>query len=145
MVAAAQGGVAVATLSARYHEQLIRRPQRGCQPNSFIEDPRVRVRSERRLIIRDDMRHPLAGTRRRAGIRSVIGGMLGVPLVVLSAMALLVVLGVALGGTELPILLPEAVIADVPVLDTTALHVSAIVRRLRQADAVTSETRVSAN
>ena len=52
----------------------------------------MRVRSERRLIVRDDMRHPLAATHRRAGIRSVIGGMLGVPLVVLSAMALLLVL-----------------------------------------------------
>lgn len=105
----------------------------------------MRVRSERRLIIRDDMRHPLAGTRRRAGIRSVIGGMPGVPLhVVLSAMSLQGVLGVALGETALPILLPEAVIADVPVPDTTALHVSAIVRRLGQTDAVTSGTRVPA-
>lgn len=40
--------------------------------------------------------------------------------------------GVILGGTELPLLLPTPVIADVPVLDTTALHVAAIVTRLRQ-------------
>jgi aspartate racemase len=41
--------------------------------------------------------------------------------------------GVILGGTELPLLLATPVIAGVPVLDTTALHVTAIVRRLRQA------------
>jgi Asp/Glu/Hydantoin racemase len=41
--------------------------------------------------------------------------------------------GVILGGTELPLLLPAPVIGDVPALDTTALHVSAIVSRLRQA------------
>lgn len=40
--------------------------------------------------------------------------------------------GVILGGTELPLLLPSPVIADLPVLDTTALHVAAIVRRLRE-------------
>jgi len=40
--------------------------------------------------------------------------------------------GVILGGTELPLLLPEPVIADLPALDTTALHVDAIVNRLRQ-------------
>jgi aspartate racemase len=40
--------------------------------------------------------------------------------------------GVILGGTELPLLLPAPVIADVPALDTTALHVAAIVKRLRQ-------------
>ena len=34
-------------------------------------------------------------------------------------------------STELPLLLPTPVIAGVPALDTTALHVSAIVRRLR--------------
>lgn len=39
--------------------------------------------------------------------------------------------GVILGGTELPLLLREPVIAGVPALDTTALHVSAIVKRLR--------------
>jgi aspartate racemase len=40
--------------------------------------------------------------------------------------------GVILGGTELPLLLSAPVIADTPALDTTALHVAAIVRRLRQ-------------
>ena len=39
--------------------------------------------------------------------------------------------GVVLGGTELPLLLPGPVLADVPALDTTALHVAALVRRLR--------------
>jgi aspartate racemase len=39
---------------------------------------------------------------------------------------------VILGGTELPLLLASPVIADVPMLDTTALHVAAIVKRLRQ-------------
>jgi aspartate racemase len=38
--------------------------------------------------------------------------------------------GVILGGTELPLLLSEPVIAGVPALDTTELHVAAIVRRL---------------
>ncbi len=38
---------------------------------------------------------------------------------------------VILGGTELPLLLPAPVIAGVPALDTTALHVTAIVERLR--------------
>ena len=42
--------------------------------------------------------------------------------------------GVILGGTELPLLLSTSVIAGIPVLDTTALHVAAIVARLRQAD-----------
>ena len=41
--------------------------------------------------------------------------------------------GVILGGTELPLLLRAPVVADVPVLDTTALHVDAIVERLRGA------------
>jgi aspartate racemase len=40
--------------------------------------------------------------------------------------------GVILGGTELPLLLSSSGIAGVPVLDTTALHVAAIVNRLRQ-------------
>ena len=40
--------------------------------------------------------------------------------------------GVILGGTELPLLLRSPVIADVPVLDTTELHVAAIVDRLRR-------------
>ncbi|MBV9775166.1 MAG: amino acid racemase [Gemmatimonadetes bacterium] len=39
--------------------------------------------------------------------------------------------GVILGGTELPLLLTTPTIADVPALDTTALHVAAIVERLR--------------
>ena len=41
--------------------------------------------------------------------------------------------GVILGGTELTLLLTESVIADIPVLDTTALHVAAFVERLRNA------------
>jgi aspartate racemase len=40
--------------------------------------------------------------------------------------------GVILGGTELPLLFSAPVVADVPALDTTALHVAAIVNRLRQ-------------
>ena len=43
--------------------------------------------------------------------------------------------GVILGGTELPLLLPTPVIAGLPALDTTALHVAAIVERLRKAGA----------
>ena len=39
--------------------------------------------------------------------------------------------GVILGGTELTLLLPAPVVADIPALDTTALHVAAIVKRLR--------------
>jgi aspartate racemase len=42
--------------------------------------------------------------------------------------------GVILGGTELPLLLTTPVIAGVPALDTTALHVAAIVTRLRKTD-----------
>ncbi len=38
--------------------------------------------------------------------------------------------GVILGGTELPLLLRSENIADLPMLDTTALHVNAIVARL---------------
>lgn len=38
--------------------------------------------------------------------------------------------GVILGGTELPLLLSTPVIAGVPALDTTALHVTAIIARL---------------
>jgi aspartate racemase len=38
--------------------------------------------------------------------------------------------GVILGGTELPLLLRESSIAGLPVLDTTALHVEAIMERL---------------
>jgi aspartate racemase len=40
--------------------------------------------------------------------------------------------GVVLGGTELPLLLPGPEIAGLPALDTTALHVAAIVERLRE-------------
>jgi len=40
--------------------------------------------------------------------------------------------GVILGGTELPLLLPTPLIAELPALDTTALHVAAIVQRLRR-------------
>ena len=39
--------------------------------------------------------------------------------------------GVILGGTELPLLLQDSSIAGLPVLDTTRLHVAAIVQRLR--------------
>jgi aspartate racemase len=44
--------------------------------------------------------------------------------------------GVILGGTELPLLLTEPIIADLPALDTTALHVAAIVERLQVTDGV---------
>ena len=49
--------------------------------------------------------------------------------------------GVILGGTELPLLLSTPTIAGLPALDTTALHVAAIVKRLRQPDAVPSSAR----
>jgi aspartate racemase len=39
--------------------------------------------------------------------------------------------GVILGGTELTLLLSAPVVAELPALDTTALHVAAIVKRLR--------------
>ena len=39
--------------------------------------------------------------------------------------------GVVLGGTELPLLLQSTEVAALPTLDTTALHVAAIVERLR--------------
>lgn len=42
--------------------------------------------------------------------------------------------GVILGGTELPLLLPGDTLAGLPALDTTALHVDAIVSRLRKGD-----------
>jgi aspartate racemase len=48
--------------------------------------------------------------------------------------------GVILGGTELPLLLSAPVVAGVPALDTTALHVAAIVMRLRQASALSSSS-----
>ena len=41
---------------------------------------------------------------------------------------------VILGGTELPLLLQEAVVAGVPALDTTGLHVAAIVKRLLETE-----------
>jgi aspartate racemase len=40
--------------------------------------------------------------------------------------------GVILGGTELPLLLRTPSIAELPALDTTALHVNAIVERLQR-------------
>jgi aspartate racemase len=40
--------------------------------------------------------------------------------------------GVILGGTELPLLLRTPEIAGLPALDTTGLHVAAIVERLRR-------------
>jgi aspartate racemase len=40
--------------------------------------------------------------------------------------------GLILGGTELPLLLRAPVVAGVPALDTTGLHVDAIVARLRE-------------
>ena len=43
--------------------------------------------------------------------------------------------GVILGGTELPLLLSSARVAGVPALDTTALHVAAILERLREGGA----------
>jgi aspartate racemase len=50
--------------------------------------------------------------------------------------------GVILGGTELPLLIPGPVIADppLPTLDTTALHVAAIVERLRRATVPRADT-----
>jgi aspartate racemase len=49
--------------------------------------------------------------------------------------------GVILGGTELPLLLASSTIADVPALDTTALHVAAIVKHLRSTTDAALETR----
>jgi len=46
--------------------------------------------------------------------------------------------GVVLGGTELPLLLRGREVAKLPVLDTTALHVGAIVKRLRQGEKASS-------
>ena len=42
--------------------------------------------------------------------------------------------GVILGGTELPLLLKSSTVAGLPTLDTTALHIAAIVERLRSAN-----------
>jgi aspartate racemase len=39
--------------------------------------------------------------------------------------------GVILGGTELPLLMRGPTIAGLPALDTTGLHVAAIIERLR--------------
>ena len=39
--------------------------------------------------------------------------------------------GVILRGTELPLLMRDPTIAELPVLDTTGLHVAAIIERLR--------------
>jgi aspartate racemase len=44
--------------------------------------------------------------------------------------------GVILGGTELPLLLRSDVVAGLPTLDTTELHVNAILTRLRESDLV---------
>ena len=52
--------------------------------------------------------------------------------------------GIILGGTELPLLLSAPEIAGLPVLDTTALHVAAIVARLRPDGARSPETRAPA-
>jgi aspartate racemase len=50
--------------------------------------------------------------------------------------------GVILGGTELPLLLSTPAVAGLPALDTTALHVTAIVMRLRQASARPSRSHL---
>ena len=39
--------------------------------------------------------------------------------------------GIVLGGTELALLLPSETVAELPAFNTTALHVAAIVKRLR--------------
>jgi aspartate racemase len=52
--------------------------------------------------------------------------------------------GVILGGTELPLLLSTPIIADLPVLDTTALHVDAIVQQLRQTSARPGDSHAAA-
>lgn len=49
---------------------------------------------------------------------------------------------VILGGTELPLLLTGPAIAGLPILDTTALHVEALVRRLRGIDRVSTDGSV---
>jgi aspartate racemase len=46
--------------------------------------------------------------------------------------------GVILGGTELPLLLRGREVAGLPMLDTTALHVGAIVKRLREGKKATT-------
>ena len=52
--------------------------------------------------------------------------------------------GIILGGTELPLLLRASSIAGLPVLDTTALHVDAIVDRLTRPRSATAEAAPSA-
>lgn len=52
--------------------------------------------------------------------------------------------GVILGGTELPLLLPTPSIAGIPALDTTALHVAAIVKCLRQGGVMPSPAQAPA-
>ena len=42
--------------------------------------------------------------------------------------------GIVLGGTELPLLLSATEFDGIPLLDTTALHVAAIVKRLRESE-----------
>src|SRR5206468_7823624 len=48
---------------------------------------------------------------------------------------------VILGGTELPLLLKTSTVGGLPALDTTELHVAAIVRRLRSAGDAPLETQ----
>jgi aspartate/glutamate racemase len=43
--------------------------------------------------------------------------------------------GLIFGGTELPLILSTPTIAGLPALDTTALHVAEIVKRLRTPEA----------
>jgi aspartate racemase len=45
--------------------------------------------------------------------------------------------GVILGGTELPLLVRGKEVASLPILDTTALHVGAIVKRLHEGKTAT--------
>ena len=45
--------------------------------------------------------------------------------------------GIILGGTELPLLFQAPAVAELPALDTTALHVAAIVERLRHPSGAT--------
>jgi aspartate racemase len=52
--------------------------------------------------------------------------------------------GVILAGTELPLLVSAPMIADIPALDTTALHVAAIVKRLRQPEGLPSRSTAPA-
>jgi len=49
--------------------------------------------------------------------------------------------GVILGGTELTLLLSAPTVADIPALDTTALHVAAIVKRLNVENTTPRSTR----